>query len=99
MTFSGAFTAAKKEFKVKADTPIYAVFFSGLLKLPVQVRITAGSKDYKIDTIPTGAVGQVYVVLSKSATMVNDENVIAGPAILEVYPKDKAPSTPHPKCN
>ena len=88
-----------KEFGVKADTPIYAVFFSGLMKLPVQVRITAGSKDYKIDTIPMGAVGQVYVVLSKSSTKFNDENIIAGPAILEVYPKDKAPKTPHPKCH
>ena len=97
MTFSGAFTSAKK-FGVTADTPIYAVFFSGLMKLAVQVRITAGSKDYKIDQIPMGVVGQVYVVLSKSATKVNDENVISGPAIIEVYAKDKAPKTPGPKC-
>ncbi|KAL8794097.1 MAG: hypothetical protein Q9195_003282 [Heterodermia aff. obscurata] len=99
VTFSGAFAAAKAKFAVTSDTPIYAVFFSGLLKLPVKVRITAGDKDYKIDTIPLGAVGQVYVVLSKSATKFNDENIIAGPAILEVYPKDKAPSAPHAKCH
>ncbi|KAI4241970.1 MAG: hypothetical protein LQ352_007339, partial [Teloschistes flavicans] len=86
VTFSGAFKAAGK-FGVTKDTPIYAVFFSGLQKLPVQVRITAGDSDYKIDRIPAGVAGQVYVVLSKSCTKFNDESIIAGPAILEVYPK------------
>ncbi|KAL8689690.1 MAG: hypothetical protein Q9218_004702 [Villophora microphyllina] len=90
VTFSGAFTAAQK-FGVTKDTPIYA--------LPVQVRITAGSSDYKIDTIPAGVAGQAYVVLSKSNTKFNDENIIAGPAIIEVYPKGMAPSTPHKKCS
>lgn len=112
--------AAKGKFHVTKDTPIYAVFFSGLMKvrlsapkhsfkramltmasfqLPVQVRITAGNKDYKIDKIPAGVSGQVYVVLSKSNTVFSDENIIAGPAILEVYPKGKTPSAPHPKCS
>lgn len=59
---------------------------SGLQKLPVQVRITRGNADYKIDTIPAGIAGQVYVVLSRSCTDFSDENVIAGPAILEVSP-------------
>lgn len=68
------------------------------LQLPVPVRITAGNKDYKIDTIPDAAMGQVYVVLSKSCTDFSDEQIIAGPAILEVYPKGKTPSTQHPKC-
>ncbi|KAI4170287.1 MAG: hypothetical protein LQ343_005040 [Gyalolechia ehrenbergii] len=98
VTFSGAFKAAQK-FGVANDTPIYAVFFSGLQKLPVQVRITAGNSDYKIDRLPAGIAGQVYVVLSKSSTAFNDENIIAGPAILEVYPKGQTPSTPHPKCH
>ncbi|KAL8646030.1 MAG: hypothetical protein Q9210_006372 [Variospora velana] len=98
VTFSGAFTAAQK-FSVDKNTPIYAVFFSGLDKLPVQVRITAGNKDYKIDRLPAGIAGQVYVVLSKSSTAFNDENIIAGPAILEVYPKGMIPSEPHPKCH
>ncbi|KAL8731042.1 MAG: hypothetical protein Q9166_003693 [cf. Caloplaca sp. 2 TL-2023] len=98
VTFSGAFKAAQ-QFGVTKDTPIYAVFFSGLKKLPVQVRITAGNAgDYKIDRIPAGAVGQVYVVLSKSNTDFSDENIIAGPQILEVYNKGKVPSTPKAKC-
>ncbi|KAL8833140.1 MAG: hypothetical protein Q9170_004472 [Blastenia crenularia] len=78
VTFSGAFKAAQK-FGVTKDTPIYA--------LCVQVRITAGSSDYKIDKIPAGVAGQAYVVLSKSSTAFNDENIIAGPALIEVYPK------------
>ncbi|KAL8707747.1 MAG: hypothetical protein Q9220_007267 [cf. Caloplaca sp. 1 TL-2023] len=98
VTFSGAFKAAQK-FKVDKDTPIYAVFFSGLQKLPVQVRITAGDSDYKIDRLPAGISGQVYVVLSKSSTMFNDENIIAGPAILEVYSKGKIPAMPKAKCH
>lgn len=99
VTFTGAFTTAQSKFGVTADTPIYAVFFSGLQKLPVKARITAGNKDYKIDAIPEGVAGQVYVVLSKSDTKFNDENIIAGPAILEVYQKGKAPSMPLPKCH
>ena len=52
-------------------------------QLPVQVRSTAGSSDYKLDQIPTGVLGQAYVVLSKSNKEFSDKNVIAGPAILE----------------
>ncbi|KAL8868844.1 MAG: hypothetical protein Q9174_004714 [Haloplaca sp. 1 TL-2023] len=100
VTFSGAFKAAQK-FHVTKETPIYAVFFSGLQKarLPVQVRITQGDSDYKIDRLPAGISGQVYVVLSKSNTKFNDENIIAGPAILEVYKKGKIPATPKAKCH
>ena len=98
MTFTGAFANAAKKFGVKSHDPIYAVFFSGLSKLPVKVRITRGDKDYKIDAIPDGVSGQVYVVLSKSKTDFSDEHIIAGPAILEVYAKGKTPKTPHPKC-
>ncbi|KAL8657229.1 MAG: hypothetical protein Q9226_002124 [Calogaya cf. arnoldii] len=100
VTFSGAFKEAAKNFGIKKETPIYAVFFSGLKKLPVQVRTTAGSAgDYKIDRIPAGVVGQTYVVLSKSATDFSDEQVIAGVGLLEVYKKGMTPATPKPKCH
>ncbi|KAI4123518.1 MAG: hypothetical protein LQ347_006123, partial [Umbilicaria vellea] len=83
VTFSGAFTAAKAfDSTITNSTAIYAVFISGLMSLPVQVRIT-GSKDYKISTLPAGISGQVYVVLSKSDKDFSDDNIIAGPAILE----------------
>ncbi|KAI4246373.1 MAG: hypothetical protein L6R40_002041 [Gallowayella cf. fulva] len=98
VTFSGAFKAAQK-FGVAKDTPIYAVFFSGLMKYPVQVRITQGDSDYKIDRIPAGVQGQAYVVLSKSDTNFSDEKIIAGPQIIEVYPKGKTPAKPKAKCH
>ena len=69
------------------------------MKVPVEVRVTRGGKDYKIDKIPAGLSGPTYVMLSKSCTEFTDENFIAGPAILEVYPKGMTPSAPHPKCS
>ncbi|KAI9850203.1 MAG: hypothetical protein M1830_007054, partial [Pleopsidium flavum] len=88
VTFQGAFTTAMQNNpNITASTPVYAVFLSGLQRTFVPLRITHGNEDYKIDTIPAMALGQVYVVLSKSATLADDENIIAGPAILQVYPK------------
>jgi hypothetical protein len=85
VTFSGAYTnALKGGFVTGKDTPVYAVFFSGLDITYVQVRITSTNKDYKIDKIPAGNVGQVYVVLSTSSSSVNDENTISGVGVLEV---------------
>lgn len=75
------------------DTPVYAVFFSGLDVYYAKVRITRGDKDYKIDAIPTGnglpPTGQVYVILSTADgvnSKTSDENTISGVAILEVLP-------------
>lgn len=97
VTFTDAFANAEKmDGSICDTTPIYAVFFSGLDKLAVPVKVTGNN--YKVETLPADIAGQVYVVLSKSATAVTDENIIAGPDILEVYPKGMAPSTPLPKC-
>lgn len=38
----------------------------------MQVYIPNGGKDYKIHAIPAGVAGQVYVVLSTSATDFSD---------------------------
>ena len=93
VTFTNGFVnAVKFNPKITKDTPVYAVFFSGLLKSPVQARITSTNKDYKIDQIPAGIQGQSYVVLSLNNTNFSDENIIAGPALLEVYPKGQAPA-------
>ncbi|KAI9813669.1 MAG: hypothetical protein M1827_003740 [Pycnora praestabilis] len=85
VTFTNAFTNAQKfsNGAITASTPIYAVFFSGLMVTPVQVRITQTQQDYKIDTIPAMNFGQVYIVLSTAANA-TDETIIAGPALLEV---------------
>ncbi|KAL9128950.1 MAG: hypothetical protein Q9217_002466 [Psora testacea] len=83
VTFSGAFEEANK-LGVKETTPIFAIFYSGLMKIPVRVRLSGNEKDYKIDKIPDGVLGQCYIVLSRSDYNFSDEQVIAGPAILEV---------------
>ena len=80
------------------NTPVYAVFFSGLDTYYVKVRITNTNKDYKIDAIPAGGngklppTGQVYVVLSTAdgvKSKVADENTISGVGVLEVLPPRK----------
>ncbi|RDW92347.1 hypothetical protein BP5796_01741 [Coleophoma crateriformis] len=98
VTFKHAFNNAKA-LGVTADTPVYAVFFSGLDTYYVKTYITRGdSGDYKIKSIP-GAdfasagqlppTGQVYVVLSTADgvnTFVNDANTLSGVGVLEVLP-------------
>jgi hypothetical protein len=88
VTFSAAQKNGIKAGLITADTPVYAVFFSGLDNYYVKVRTTMGNAgDFKIDTIPKGAVGQVYVVLSTAdgtSAKVSDANTISGVGILEV---------------
>lgn len=97
VTFTGAFAAAEK-LGITKDTDVFAVFISGLLKLPVLAQITNNYSDYMVDEIPIGVSGQAYVVLSNSCIDPSDENIIAGPAVLEVYPTEVVPSTPHAGC-
>ena len=35
-------------------------------------------------TVPSGIAGQSYVVLTQGNKMATDDNIVAGPAILEV---------------
>ncbi|KAI9849859.1 MAG: hypothetical protein M1837_000073 [Sclerophora amabilis] len=91
------FAGAAKDLK-EGDKLPYAVFFSGLEKYFVQTRRTGNDLKLVGDKIPAEVAGQVYVVLSKSCTDASDENVIAGPAIVEVYPKGGAPANPAQKC-
>lgn len=52
-------------------------------QLPVLAQITNNYSDYMVDEIPIGVSGQAYVVLSNSCIDPSDENIIAGPAVLE----------------
>lgn len=54
---------------------------------PIFTNVTV-STDGKTTTskIPAGVEGQSYVVLTKSMTSCSDDNIIAGPAIVEVNP-------------
>lgn len=61
----------------------------------MQVRRTGPDlADYRVDTVPEGALGQVYVVLSRSDVDFSDEQIIAGPSIIEV-----AAENPFHECN
>lgn len=85
VTFQGAFaTAMQNDPTITASTPMYAAFLSGLDQTFVPMQITQNNADYKIDKIPAMDAGQVYVVLTRSATLANAENRITGPAILQV---------------
>lgn len=88
-TFTGAASLAKD-----AST-VYAVFFPGLDKYAMPVKVTG--KNLKVEHIPD-IVGQTYVVLSTSEKP-SDETILAGPALIEVFPKGQSPSTPQPKCS
>jgi hypothetical protein len=93
VTFTNAYkNAAAMDSSITKDTPVYAVFYSGLVPTAVPVKITRGNKDYKVDTLPAGIAGQVYVTLSKSATDFGDDNVISGVGLIEVYPKNGQPA-------
>ena len=49
----------------------------------MRTRILNG-RDYEVDRIPEGVVGQSYVLLSRSSDDFSDSNTIAGPAIIQV---------------
>jgi hypothetical protein len=96
VTFTHAYKYALAAKLIKADQPVYAVFFSGLDTYYVKAYVTQGnSGDLKVASLP-GAIapvlaptGQVYVVLSTAdgvSTKVSDENTISGVGILEVNP-------------
>lgn len=90
VTFSHAQKNAEALGLITASTAVYAVFFSGLDVYYVPTYATQGnSGDFKIQSIPTNAVGQVYVVLSTADgvnSKVSDENTISGVGLLEVLP-------------
>ena len=60
------------------------------LQMPVLARLTIGGSDYRVDRIPDVVIGQSYVVLSRSDRDFRDGNILAGPAVLEVF---KCPRT------
>ncbi|KAG5637044.1 hypothetical protein H0H81_005995 [Sphagnurus paluster] len=72
----GAASAVSFTSTADASTPLYAVYFTGLSQISSPIK---GGKT----TIPKGLQGVVYAVISTSDTNANDQNIIAGPAILD----------------
>jgi hypothetical protein len=61
---------------------LYAAFIT--VTGPVWAPVTSsGSGKYTV-TIPKGVAGQSYVVLTKGNKQATDDNIVAGPAIIEV---------------
>ncbi|KAG6917053.1 hypothetical protein DXG01_004105 [Tephrocybe rancida] len=58
------------------DCPLYVAFFTALEQVVVPI------KDGKVD-VPAELRGTVYAVATKSDTKASDDNIVAGPAILE----------------
>lgn len=94
-----AFANAKSAGLIQgADTPVFAVFFSGLDTYFVPV--TSKGDDFYLSAVPgadfamkgqLAPAGQVYVVLSTAdgvSTKVSDENTISGVVILEVVSEE-----------
>jgi len=67
-----------------ASGPVYAAFIT--VTGPVWVTVRPVKGGYSV-TIPQGIEGQSYVVLTSSNDNVSDDDILAGPAILEVREK------------
>jgi len=63
---------------------VFATFCSGLMSIPVPVTVNGETLSA---TVPAGIEGQGYLFLtSDDSGKVTDDNVVAGPAIIEVTP-------------
>lgn len=71
----------------KLPTTVYAAFVT--VTGPVWATVTASSGGYTV-TIPSGISGQSYLVLTSSNNTVSDDNIVAGPAIVEIGAKNKS---------
>lgn len=64
-----------------ASDAVFAAFIT--VTGPVWAAVTPSNGGFSV-TIPKGVEGQSYLVLTSSNDKVSDDNIIAGPAILEV---------------
>jgi hypothetical protein len=62
-------------FTSNSTTPLFVAFYTGLSQEFAPI------KDGKV-TIPADLKGQVYAVVTSNGTVVTDDNIVAGPAIL-----------------
>lgn len=64
-----------------ASGPVYAAFIT--VTGPIWATVTPTNDGFSV-TIPSSVEGQSYVVLTSSNDNVSDDDILAGPAILEV---------------
>ncbi|KAL5338270.1 ferritin-like domain-containing protein [Aspergillus crustosus] len=89
MSSSSAVTAGQKVeltvgdgFNATNTEDIYAAFIT--VTGPVWAPVTSNGDGKFSVTIPKGVAGQSYVVLTKENKQATDDNILAGPAIIEV---------------
>ncbi|KAJ5679131.1 hypothetical protein N7462_007375 [Penicillium macrosclerotiorum] len=70
-------------FDTSNTTGIYAAFIT--VTGPVWTPVTSNGDGKFTVTIPMGIAGQSYVVLTKGNSQATDDNIVAGPAIVECY--------------
>ncbi|KAH8706044.1 ferritin-like domain-containing protein [Talaromyces proteolyticus] len=73
----------------QAPSKVYAAFVT--VTGPVFTTVTPSGGGYSV-TIPSGVMGQSYIVLTSSNGTVSDENIVAGPSVIEVGAKNGKPS-------
>ncbi|KAL4931822.1 ferritin-like domain-containing protein [Aspergillus undulatus] len=76
---------AGEGFDAMKTEDVHAAFIT--VTGPVWAKVMAGEKGHFTVTIPEGVAGQSYVVLTNGGNVANDDNIVAGPAIVEVGPK------------
>ncbi|KAJ5706549.1 hypothetical protein N7488_006350 [Penicillium malachiteum] len=82
MTGSSAKLMTGSSFNITNTTDIYAAFIT--VTGPVWTPMTSNGDGSFNVTIPQGIAGQSYVVLTKGNSQATDDNIVAGPAIIEV---------------
>ncbi|KAJ5105300.1 hypothetical protein NUU61_002647 [Penicillium alfredii] len=87
MTGSMVQLMADKSFDGSSAKDIHAAFIT--VTGPVWAELKDnGDNKYSV-TIPKGVAGQSYVVLTKDNTKATDDNIVAGPAIVEIGQEQK----------
>jgi len=86
-------TGSKITVQAKLDWtgPVYAAFVGSTG--PVLAEIESNNGSYTV-TIPANVHGQSYLLLTKHKKRVNDDTIVAGPAIVMISGTDGAPTTP-----
>ncbi|CCG85187.1 Putative uncharacterized protein [Taphrina deformans PYCC 5710] len=79
---TGDYLSFKSASPLAANTAYYLHFLNGLQDISVKAYVSAGN--VVSANIPGTIAGQTYVVLTSSASLSNDDNILAGPAIIEI---------------
>ncbi|KAJ6172442.1 hypothetical protein N7470_001509 [Penicillium chermesinum] len=82
MTGSKVDLMAGPGFNMDNTTGLYAAFIT--VTGPIWAQLTPKGDGKFSATIPEGVSGQSYVVLTKGNSQATDDNIVAGPAIVEV---------------